>query len=250
MTLPSQGEHSRRYVVHDGGWSDGANGDSQARMRDLVISLADGMLEHQDPCAELRRWAHLGIRGRILDLGCGTAWKTFCLNRDPANTAIGCDIDSRLLEYGRKRINPGLLVQCTGHALPFASGSFDWVIAVEVIEHVPEPQAMLREVQRVLCPGGMVLLTTPNRLQYLRPWRPKWFYLALKHRIVLDASHVREFNDAELAGLLPPGLHLSRLDFRGSLCGWPRRVSIEAVPQPFKRWWAQGLELVAQKAAA
>jgi ubiquinone/menaquinone biosynthesis C-methylase UbiE len=219
-------------------------------MRDLVISLAEGAVQHQKLCVEMRRWAHLGIHGRILDLGCGTAWKTFCLNLDPGNSAIGCDIDSQLLEYGHKWFNPGPLVQCTGHALPFASGYFDWVIAVEVIEHVPDPQAMLREVQRVLRPSGKVLLTTPNRLQYLRPWRPKWFYLALRHRIVLDASHVREFNDAELAGLLPPGLHLSRLDFRGTLCGWPRLVSIESVPHPFKRLWAQGLELVAQKAMA
>src|SRR5208282_3995371 len=124
----------RRFVVHDGRWSDEIRGDSQERLGDLVIGLAEELRETADPCAEMARWAGLGIRGRVLDLGCGTTWKTACLNRDPANHAVGCDIEFRLLDYGRKTFRTSALVQCSGDALPFPAGYFDWVIAVEVIE--------------------------------------------------------------------------------------------------------------------
>jgi SAM-dependent methyltransferase len=48
-----------------------------------------------------------------------------------------------------------------GKALPFATGSFDCVLLSEVIEHVPEPEGLLIEAQRVLRPGGRALVTAP-----------------------------------------------------------------------------------------
>lgn len=58
------------------------------------------------------------------------------------------------------RGHPSLLAD--GHALPFRSEAFDFVIATEVIEHVRYPFKFLREIRRVLKPSGRVLLTTPN----------------------------------------------------------------------------------------
>lgn len=58
------------------------------------------------------------------------------------------------------RGNPSVLAD--GHALPFRGGSFDFVIATEVIEHVRHPFKFLREIKRVLKPSGRVLLSTPN----------------------------------------------------------------------------------------
>lgn len=49
-----------------------------------------------------------------------------------------------------------------GQALPFRDGTFDFVIATEVIEHVRYPYKLLREIRRVLKPSGRALLSTPN----------------------------------------------------------------------------------------
>lgn len=59
-----------------------------------------------------------------------------------------------------RRGNPQVLAD--GQSLPFREGSFDFIIATEVIEHVRYPYRLLREIRRVLKPTGRVLLSTPN----------------------------------------------------------------------------------------
>jgi 2-polyprenyl-6-hydroxyphenyl methylase/3-demethylubiquinone-9 3-methyltransferase len=61
--------------------------------------------------------------------------------------------------------------------LPFDNADFDYVVCTEVIEHIVEPQRALRELARVLRPGGMLVITTPNRV-----WHPA-IRLATKLRL-------------------------------------------------------------------
>ena len=55
------------------------------------------------------------------------------------------------------------LQQVTGTALPFADRTFDIVMSFDVFEHIPDSDAHLREVRRVLRPGGSYLIQTPNK---------------------------------------------------------------------------------------
>jgi SAM-dependent methyltransferase len=64
---------------------------------------------------------------------------------------------------GRKR-GSDALVQAAGEALPFADGALEVVVLNEVIEHVADDRATLREVARVLTPGGVAVIYAPNRL--------------------------------------------------------------------------------------
>ena len=54
------------------------------------------------------------------------------------------------------------LVCANGEALPFAAGCFDVVIALWVLEHLPQPQRVLQSLRRLLAPGGRLLFLTPN----------------------------------------------------------------------------------------
>lgn len=98
-------------------------------------------------------------RGRALDLGCGTG---AVLTEFPPewSLVVGCDSSLLALSFCRAR---GLrrLVCCSGTELPFASDSLDLVMAIDVIEHLDDDEACVREMVRLCRPGGWVLVHVP-----------------------------------------------------------------------------------------
>jgi SAM-dependent methyltransferase len=98
-----------------------------------------------------------GRGGRILDLGCGTGGVLQHLGAH--GDALGLDPAPEAARYCRRRGVPMLLG--SGLELPFADASFDAVLALDVIEHVPDDVAMLREARRVLRPDGVLIVTVP-----------------------------------------------------------------------------------------
>ena len=102
---------------------------------------------------------------RVLDLGCGSGEIAAQL-ATIAQVSCADAIDQRT--QGKEL--PFHLVRDT---LPFADGAFDIVVSNHVIEHLPELAIHLREVRRVLRPGGIAYLATPNR------WWPWEFHARL-----------------------------------------------------------------------
>lgn len=97
-------------------------------------------------------------RPRILDVGCGTGANLLMLSQ--YGDAEGVDISNDALAFCRER---GLdqVKLGAGEKLPYDDGTFDLVTAFDVVEHMDDDLAGLREMRRVLRPGGRVLLFVP-----------------------------------------------------------------------------------------
>ncbi len=97
-----------------------------------------------------------GFHGRLLDVGCGNSPFRHLL--DAAATQYqGVDVPAAA-DFGYH--NPDT-VYYDGRVLPFPDASFDAVLCTEVIEHIPDPTESIREMHRVLKPGGLLLVTLP-----------------------------------------------------------------------------------------
>jgi len=96
---------------------------------------------------------------RVLDLGCGRGGVVELLWRE-VRLAAGVDPDFASLREHRTGGMP--VIQASGDRLPFAADSFDLVVSVWVLEHLPDPLATFIEVRRVLAPRGHFVFLTPN----------------------------------------------------------------------------------------
>jgi SAM-dependent methyltransferase len=104
---------------------------------------------------------HVPLAGRrILDAGCGVGMYVAAFERVGA-CAYGADIEPE--RAGRATRLASRVVAGSVERLPFVSNSFDIVFSHEVLEHVGDDAAALREAARVVRPGGQVVLFTPNR---------------------------------------------------------------------------------------
>lgn len=106
-------------------------------------------------------------RGWVLDLGCGA---------QPYRKLF-----QHVDRYISIDLSPGseINVRGTALALPFLDSAFHTVLCSEVLEHVPEPSKLLTEVERVLKPGGFLMLTTPQT--WGLHFEPLDFYRYTKH---------------------------------------------------------------------
>lgn len=97
--------------------------------------------------------------GRLLEIGCGSGTLLDYMSSLGWQTA-GLDIDPAAVALARKK---GLQVSCgTLEAQHYEDDMFDAVAMSHVIEHVPDPEVLLAECHRILKPGGVLSLVTPN----------------------------------------------------------------------------------------
>jgi ubiquinone/menaquinone biosynthesis C-methylase UbiE len=103
-----------------------------------------------------------------LDCGCGKGWITGAISsRLGIRNSFGVDISDKEIKEARSKKMPVRFEVGDVHSLGFRDSSFDLVTSFEVIEHLDCPLTFLKEVYRVLRPGGVFLITTPNAYYYL-----------------------------------------------------------------------------------
>jgi 2-polyprenyl-3-methyl-5-hydroxy-6-metoxy-1,4-benzoquinol methylase len=98
---------------------------------------------------------------RLLDVGCGGAWLGEHFAR-----YTGVDVSVEAIEAARARGLTALKIAPDG-TLPFEDESFEGVVMKDVLEHVDDPVALVREVRRVLCPGGRVFASSPDAQRWV-----------------------------------------------------------------------------------
>lgn len=128
--------------------------------------------------------------GRYLDVGCGDGQFFRGLRRHfQIEDAFGVDSSGTALLAANKEGLQTKKVDLSSDVLPFANGTFDTVSMIEVIEHLHDVEHCLKEVSRVLRPGGFLLLTTPN----MASWHGRVSLIAGYQPLCLDIGYRRHY---------------------------------------------------------
>jgi len=169
-------------------------------------------------------------KGRdVLDVACGEGYGSHLL-ATTARTVVGVDIDAEVIRHAAEKYRlPNLrFAQGDCAALPLESGSMDMVVSFETIEHHDQHEAMLREIRRVLRPGGLLVISSPNRPVYDETLAEP------------NPFHVKELDETEFLGLLRA--HFPQVALYG------QRVAQGSVVTPW-RFAAPGLRSVSPQGA-
>lgn len=127
--------------------------------------------------------------GKILEVGCGSGYGIAQLARQNLALYFAVDSQPEAVHYAQKldqQRRIGLAVS-DGCLLTFPDRTFDRVFCFQVLEHVPDQAKFVQELLRVCRPGGMLMLTTPNRVTY-----------ATENNFIPNPFHLHEFDLDEL----------------------------------------------------
>jgi 2-polyprenyl-3-methyl-5-hydroxy-6-metoxy-1,4-benzoquinol methylase len=142
-------------------------------------------------------------RGKLLEIGCGNGEMQKYLDMLGWQTE-GIDFDPIAVEKARSKgikINLGSL-----HEQEYNDNTFDAVILSHVIEHVPNPLALLSEIHRILKPGGMISLVTPNSNAFGRLiFGNFWLHLDPPRHLFLFNNKAL-IKSAQMAGFKKPAI--------------------------------------------
>ena len=179
-------------------------------------------------------YGHFGLEpgDRVLDLGCGEGRHVISAYLEQAVHSVGVDLSLDDLRTARERFedfhrpaDPSRafgLSSADALSLPFPDDTFDKVICSEVLEHIPDYEGALQEVERVLKPGGLFCASVPRR------WPEKICWALSEEYHNTPGGHIRIFRASDLRG------DIEKLGFKHYHRHWAH-----ALHSPF--WWLKCL---------
>lgn len=132
--------------------------------------------------------------GRWLDVGCSVGFVVYCA-KQAGFDAYGVDLDPWGLEFGRKELGLENLNEGTLESQGYADGFFDVISMYDVIEHVPDLNAFVPELKRILAPNGVIDVITPDVSHWRVPSN------LIEWRAILPSQHLYNFSPQTLRQL-------------------------------------------------
>ena len=128
----------------------------------------------------------------VMDCGCGTGYGSAYLAEQSARSVTGIDFSAEAVAYCKAHYHDPRLryLRMDAQKLKFPDASFDFVFSSENFEHLPDGRANVSEIRRVLRPGGLCLIATPNR---------EWFSAGEKPS---NPFHIKEYYYEEFRDVL------------------------------------------------
>lgn len=158
-------------------------------MATYTTEIASDKLVSDNPIHQRLLKAYIAAKplvgGKLLEIGCGEGRGVEVL-KDQVDSYLGLDkiqevIDSLSQKYPEVEFRQAVIPPFEG----IADNSFDTVVSFQVIEHIPNDKLFLKEIYRVLKPGGKAIISTPN----------------IKHTLSRNPWHIREYTAQELIKL-------------------------------------------------
>ena len=111
---------------------------------------------------------------RVLDLACGVGYGSYILSQTAA-ACLGADLSAEAIAYARAHYRRDTLSYLVADAMDeFAPpASFDAIVSFETIEHLRDPRLFFARLHRILRPGGLLIVSSPNALQFSRAPQPR-----------------------------------------------------------------------------
>ena len=175
---------------------------------------------------------------RLLDAGCGTGHHIAQLRKRGYEVA-GVDASKEMLEHARVNNPDSIILEADVEAIPLPDASFDIVLSVEVLRHLPRSAQTISEMSRLLKPGGFALVTaTPvlnlngyallNKLAHA----VKIGDLAQHKQSFHSSARLRkEFTDVGFSSVEVHGVYIGPIN-------WIQRIFPKGLPGALKRWEA------------
>lgn len=163
--------------------------------------------------AYLRRLERLNPPGReLLEIGCSSgAGLTAAVQR--GWSASGVEVSELSAAAARARLGVKAVHTGSMEDAPWPAGSFDAVSLFDVIEHIEPPAPTLAAIRRVLRPGGLVLMVTPNAASWsARMMRGRWPHLFVEHVVIFSPGGMRRLLEQQGFQVLAGGFAWKRVN--------------------------------------